>query len=1786
MDSQLTNKLKNIQSRLEIENSSVQRESVLRISSLLCDPSSNHNTVRNDHLLQILLRLLSTNSIFILESVLNSLWNAVQYNRIQRTKLIETLVNSLPAVGCGHVGVDLIIGEVVRHMVQVDVLTTMKNQAILSVIKSANLESLVSFVKYIELSLTDEAVDLPVSLYEQRWKAFSPLLQSIIIRSSTLSSSSTSSSSSSSSTYQLIHQISRIAMNNNMFQLPILVLLSTIVFSINNNNNNNTMMIDIIRDLVELVRFTDDSLLDSFSSGEKQQWNASIHRVALLIVQNVYNNSNGNDIGCDVGVLLSLLFDLVDCDDSYSSLLWSTTVSNSQSTNIPNAPLIFTLALVVPKLQRQHQLRVLQLFTLVLDESVININILPILLYPLIRLQSSIPNDTLENQINVLNISLIRDIEIIINKQQQQQVKQSTNNNNNIQLDIVISESISLINISYQWFLSTFNNSNNNNNNRLITFFDGLESKLNSIKSQSDSSSKSLDCDLLLLILCSFLFYRNQEFEMQSTVRCRALVVLSLITSVDSLQAIPLLPLLIHRLRHEESGVVIKQLYHSLTDLAANRICYPVVVKMINDMASNKKSLMPIAIRLMTRIWMVNDKALTSLQTMLTAIRPDGNGCSTVEERIASAASIRQVCSVDSDAGQEMIAPLSALLCRDSHPTVLSLALDALSSLCKNEVLGFVSAWNVIKKNFTRDVKRQSIVSQHLVQFFGNGVVDLKATPIDIMDEKKADIIRDIVTRLWEFTQCSDVSVEREAYITLGAYAEVDPNLIQYDFNSLISTNTTTNMTLVEELLKRALVKELNEKRTLKSAHTNLRQTKSIRIGEAVDSVEPKLYQEYCTESRVGITHGVQAGLLWSFSNLSALGQEGNRESKKMIALRHKAFSKMLIDLTSLDLSSSRADDFTSRMLTIGGWNRFMSEMMEASLRNEQTRMSLAKDKQPLAPNLVRDKVFDDIFKLLLDHVEQISNNQITYSQSENIVLALAGLGRSLPLSSYNKFEQVVSKLLDWINQEKPVISKGACFIGISCLIASLNDESPLVVQSRQALLWGESTDHSQSKFSWYLAIAIAIMNLSNAKKPATLIEPLLNVYRSKLIHCLDIHNLSDTPENVGLVLSIGYVVSALKEINNQQSENLLIEISAILEAIYRQSQELSKSSPQLFGATLLVLPLVKTVLFKLSKLDYNQIKELISQLDNNRSIYPKHKLFTFASHALLIQLLASESFSLDIDYIESQFKQYINTLSQQNLSANDRIACIVAAAVFLGAPILSQDASHSFNGNLATGVIDFINSNPARRKECQSLINQLVESLIQIYDTSDDSKVVRFAAASLGALSIPTSSSSSNDTPDNLDHLPDELLVKKLFNLLNSKSSSNEQIASVFSIFSQVDGSKLPIVNWGSIIKRIFTSNQNQVVRSKCIEFCAKNILLSTCSNVYVEWISIIQSFNSSMVKETLLRSIPLAISHVAASRVDSLFALLENVTKVYDNVDDDNDNNNKSSKNLELTWSVIYDGLQAEHLPDDMRIRFKKLAIDYISKSIPSPFVKSNNNSNNTTMVVDRNVVAALDHCASGLSALPDKKFGFQLISGSLNNAETFQNSLKMNYVFARWAKLAKVPITLQSIATLKQWCFASNGSPYQQMLQAFLPSIVESIFIGGQPTDGSRPTLNELIIDFLDCLKLSPKHSIGIELLSTVITCSLSSININILFTQLELNNLDINLSNILAYSLPIFIRSFNLDTIVTDRLSSLIKDKFNSIEKSEKAILVRSLYSVLQSISAVPEPSQSWILNGLQ
>ncbi|KAF2076398.1 hypothetical protein CYY_002303 [Polysphondylium violaceum] len=1790
----MESKLKLLKNKLEIDHYQIKSDSILQLYEWIINEKS---VPIFDQYLNQLLQSIFNPSIHVVETSISCLIKLVELKKYSRESLINHLLDSVSSVS--NDSVSLIIETCFNLSMNLDYM--MSKQQTNPSQKNTNNNSdynpsapLINLVKkpiveqYIYTNIDDLLDQLlldreqPSSIILQRFKFLKHVFVVLLLNNER-----------PLDTCLLHKSLVKIAyMTNDMsLYLEIVSVLSSILFLY---TCPIKIVLEYSKDIVNLV------CSRGIVMGSSQDvFTKSILSLAYYQAQVFVSDSDNNSNSSTSALQKSCLNNLEMLVSSYPTIMWQQSHTRSQSIN---APIVVVLFAVLPSTLSSFQQKIIDLIQKSIDSpnpaispDTLTTEYLQLFILPLIRMISnSSKYNILSNQTLDSLKSLLKTIENMINDINSS--KSTTTTTATIEIDIYLNNQINLINQGWK----LYNESIQWSEKEMIKWLDIVHSNLlSTIESSLAEESKELDSnhhcfnnELLIFFLSPYVLFNQQSLVVIKTVELLPDI------STESIDSISLVPIYFYLLQRQENSQAILSIMENITKLTKHKLCFGSVVKILGSLSTTNDSISSVLLRVYAKLYRSNDKILPKIQEMIYAIVANSaqNPESHLEERVAAAATIKDICELDPDQGQELIQPLSQFLCKDTHPTTLSLSLDALTSLCKNEVLSFTSAWNVIKKNLGAEegfdsTKRSPMVLEHLLDFFLQGTIDCQAK--SQLDEKTIDVVSDIFKRIFNLTKHTNPSVQSKAYYTLSQYLQVLENQellerIQMHANQLLETLGNSDIVddNLNKLLTNLLELELQQKRSLKTAHMNMKQTKSITLGSQITRVSELLQNDIKSDSRAGIKSGVLGGLLWSYSN-STSGSD-QKESKKEILVNYKTSLSLLSECLEY-MDNSR--DLINKIMSIGGWSRFMNECFISFKKYDLMRQSLPSNRNGpvLSPKELNEKIFDDIKEILLESL----NANPSGVQAENSVFALVMLAHTVSSSCYAKFESIVTLLLDWISNHNTLFTgntdliRSAAYLGLGILLPCLLEDSLLVQECIDSLRFACVDQHLDENIrsSCYLSLAITSSQLSlklESRQDKTRVIEINNFIFDQFNEIMSTNETSHQQLLSYIILSIGYCIPSMESLSMTKNMDNIYQM--FVKKFINAEKSWIESDAIQFGCMSISFATILSSCFKLSIVNQSVVEDHLKWFKQTLESYTQHKtlsIYLGIAYTSLIQNLLRNGYNnLQIETISTLLSgQYLVKLSQPNESTSvDLISCIFSSGVLLGSPMFSQYPSSIISGKLDSFVLDLVNSTPSIRKDFQSLINDIISSIINLYKDYADSKLIRYAAWVLGSISIPLNQSIGvgSDVPENLDHLPADTYIKSLFKILTTPKQKDNVMESCVAILNGIkDSSQLPIVNWGSIIKKIYNASSPKT-KIQCIIFSATNASLSNLSINISEWFSL-STFKSLPidVQISLIESLSKCIHQLPSTRVVSIFDdIMTNISNKTLVLYHDGSN----IKNLQLIWNVFKDCLDPSKL-SNLSTQVKEHIFNFIAsniKNLPSPFEGG-------ALCVEN--INLLNIAKESLRYLPTPLLlsTFNL-SNSIINLENDARNIYLYVLVLGCGTFGK--ISLSHFYKIKSWCFSCTaGDQLNKVL-----SLVNLIYI--QPLSSSTDiSFKSIFIDLLDSILLSnsQQQMIGLEILSGLIIDKLDNkLIIKSLFNQL--NNASLNTKNYinLAYYLSLLFKlpHKELQLNVNDtknKLVTILQNKVSTMDIQTKTILFGCILSLSNINVQSPSPSDAASVN---
>ncbi|CAI5729619.1 unnamed protein product [Peronospora farinosa] len=199
---------------------------------------------------------------------------------------------------------------------------------------------------------------------------------------------------------------------------------------------------------------------------------------------------------------------------------------------------------------------------------------------------------------------------------------------------------------------------------------------------------------------------------------------------------------------------------YSLAALAATTTeTMRIVLRLIDSMNGMAKT-RSMALKLMYEVWRNESRAFPRLETML--LEPTFPG-EDIARHVVRIASIKTLCEKDPELGVQFISSIQGFL-EDELESVVSMAMAAITALCKGDCLDFYVAFKIIAQKLRKHTVTcadRPLFQERLCCFYALGGIDSAA------NEKHASKLLD---QAWEFADSEHANVRKSAYDALCKY--------------------------------------------------------------------------------------------------------------------------------------------------------------------------------------------------------------------------------------------------------------------------------------------------------------------------------------------------------------------------------------------------------------------------------------------------------------------------------------------------------------------------------------------------------------------------------------------------------------------------------------------------------------------------------------------------------------------------------------------------------------------------------------------------------------------------------------------------------------------------------------------------------------------------------------------------------------------------------------------------------------------------------------------------------
>ncbi|OWZ06138.1 hypothetical protein PHMEG_00021652 [Phytophthora megakarya] len=196
---------------------------------------------------------------------------------------------------------------------------------------------------------------------------------------------------------------------------------------------------------------------------------------------------------------------------------------------------------------------------------------------------------------------------------------------------------------------------------------------------------------------------------------------------------------------------------YSLAGLAATTTdTMRIVLRLIDSMNATVK-MQPMALKIMYEVWRNESRVFPRLEGMLFELTsPDED----VERHIVRMATIKTLCEKDPELGVQFISSIQGFL-EDELKSVVSMAMDAITALCRGDCLDFYVAFKILAQKMRKNkvtCADNPLFQERLCCFYTLGGTESAA------NEKHAV---KLINQTWEFADSEHSKVRKAAYAAL-----------------------------------------------------------------------------------------------------------------------------------------------------------------------------------------------------------------------------------------------------------------------------------------------------------------------------------------------------------------------------------------------------------------------------------------------------------------------------------------------------------------------------------------------------------------------------------------------------------------------------------------------------------------------------------------------------------------------------------------------------------------------------------------------------------------------------------------------------------------------------------------------------------------------------------------------------------------------------------------------------------------------------------------------------------
>ncbi|KAK7480036.1 hypothetical protein BaRGS_00028769, partial [Batillaria attramentaria] len=426
----------------------------------------------------------------------------------------------------------------------------------------------------------------------------------------------------------------------------------------------------------------------------------------------------------------------------------------------------------------------------------------------------------------------------------------------------------------------------------------------------------------------------------------RALDVLIHIARLDKTKAPLFLPLLLYCLRRETMPETRLLLLEHIPKMAQHKFCIAPILKTIQALMSSPK-LQPVAIRLMTTLWEIQDRCFPQL---LKAIEQHG---------------------------AEMLAPLSAILQSatgvDGGPAS-ALALEGLYYLCEAEKFQDECVTSLWLYTRSTDPLVQGAAYQALASYSRNSF-------------RVSHLPKQVCEDLHQQVEVMRQQLQDDSVLDIDSVFTFIPGVC---FTRLLQSLPATVLDDFEGFLSSMVGKEVDDlPRGIYHSATRRYGTAGSQ-DKAIASIPAFLATQYEKTKQPGLRPSLAAGLLFCHDPAVEVGRDG-RPRKHYLVKHGKQFLDMF--KTLLNEIPIQPSEWHRMMLMPQAWASFVERLFHALIESRKAELELQVKHGHISHDQLAEKT-NTAWLFARDAIVDVlkTSSRGSPSQQANVVLSLAGL--------------------------------------------------------------------------------------------------------------------------------------------------------------------------------------------------------------------------------------------------------------------------------------------------------------------------------------------------------------------------------------------------------------------------------------------------------------------------------------------------------------------------------------------------------------------------------------------------------------------------------------------------------------------------------------------------------------------------------------------------------------------------------------------------------------------------